>query len=174
MSAVRRRFVTRNMSHGCGEYSVDGFFEGRSPSARELYDALVRVIAELGPFEQVPTKTRIAFMVRVRFAAVNRVRRDGLACHVWLKRRSIRLDSRRSSCSAATTGSIISSSGPRKTSMTSSDAGCARPMRWDARRTSRGSRHGSRDGERCHQGCRLRELGGGTERVSRHASEMPA
>jgi len=26
-------------------------------------------------------------MVRVRFAAVNRVRRDGLACHVWLKRR---------------------------------------------------------------------------------------
>lgn len=81
------RFVTRNMSHGCGEYSVDGFFEGRSPSARELYDAPVRVIAELGPFEQVPTKTRIAFMVRVRFAAVNRVRRDGLACHVWLKRR---------------------------------------------------------------------------------------
>ena len=81
------RFVTRNMSHGCGEYSVDGFFEGRSPSARELYDALVRVLAELGPFEQVPTKTRIAFMVRVRFAAVNRVRRDGLACHVWLKRR---------------------------------------------------------------------------------------
>ena len=81
------RFVTRNMSHGCGEYSVDGFFEGRSPSARELYDALVRVLAELGPFEQVPTKTRIAFMVRVRFAAVNRVRRDGLVCHVWLKRR---------------------------------------------------------------------------------------
>jgi len=48
------RFVT-NMSHGCGEYSVDGFFEGRSPSARDLYDALVRDIAELGPFEQVPT-----------------------------------------------------------------------------------------------------------------------
>ena len=58
--------------------------------------------------------------------------------------------------------------------MTRSGAGCARPMRWDARRTSRGSRHGSRDGERCHQGGRLRELGGGTERVSRHPSEMPA
>jgi hypothetical protein len=81
------RFVTRNMRHGCGEYTVDGFFEGKPPEARALYDALVRMVAELGPFEQVPTKTRIAFMVRVRFAAVNRVRRDGsLVCHVWLKR----------------------------------------------------------------------------------------
>jgi hypothetical protein len=23
------RFVTRNMPHGCGEYPVDGFFEGK-------------------------------------------------------------------------------------------------------------------------------------------------
>jgi hypothetical protein len=76
------------MLHGCGEYTVDGFFEGKPPEARSLYDALVGVIGELGPFEQVPTKTRIAFMVRVRFAAVNRVGGDGsLVCHVWLKRR---------------------------------------------------------------------------------------
>jgi hypothetical protein len=82
------RFVSRNMSHGCGEFTVDGFFEGRRPEARVLYDALVRMVGEQGSFEQVPTKTRIAFMVRVRFAAVNRVRRDGsLVCHVWLKRR---------------------------------------------------------------------------------------
>ena len=67
------RFVTRNLSHGCGEYSVDGVFEGKPPRARELYDVLVRVIGELGPFEQVPTKARIAFMVRVRFAAVDHV-----------------------------------------------------------------------------------------------------
>lgn len=82
------RFVTEHMSHGCGDYTVDGFFEGKAASARVLYDALVRTIGEIGPFEQVPTKTRIAFMVRVRFAAVNRVRTDGLACHVWLKRRA--------------------------------------------------------------------------------------
>jgi hypothetical protein len=82
------RFVTRNMSHGCGDYTVDGFFDGKPSEARALYDALVRVVGEHGPFEQVPTKTRIAFMVRVRFAAVNRVRRDGsLVCHMWLKRR---------------------------------------------------------------------------------------
>jgi hypothetical protein len=81
------RFVTRNMSHGCGEYSVDGYFEGKPARFRRLYDALVALVGELGPSEKVPTKTRIAFMVRVRFAAVNRVRKDGLVCHIWLKRR---------------------------------------------------------------------------------------
>lgn len=75
------------MSHGCGEYTVDGFFEGEPTRLRPLYDTLVALVGELGPFEQVPTKTRIAFMVRVRFAAVNRVRKDGLVCHIWLKRR---------------------------------------------------------------------------------------
>ena len=50
------RFVTRNLSHGCGDYSVDGFFEGKPPRARELYEALVRAVGEIGPFEQVPTK----------------------------------------------------------------------------------------------------------------------
>jgi hypothetical protein len=75
------------MSHGCGEYSVDGFFEGKPARVRALYDALVAFSGELGPFEQVPTRTRVAFMVRVRFAALNRVRKDGIVCHVWLKRR---------------------------------------------------------------------------------------
>jgi hypothetical protein len=80
------RFVTQNMSHGCGEYCVDDFFEGTPARLRQLYVALVALVGELGPFEQVPAKTRVAFMVRVRFATVNRVRRDGLVCHLWLKR----------------------------------------------------------------------------------------
>jgi hypothetical protein len=52
------------MWHGCGDYTVDG---------------------EFGPFEQV-TKSRIDFMVRVRFAGVARLRKDGLVCGSWLKR----------------------------------------------------------------------------------------
>lgn len=74
------------MSHGCGDHSVDAFFEGKPARLRSLYDALVAFVGRSGPFEQVPTKTRIAFMVRVRFLAVNRVRTDGLGCHLWLKR----------------------------------------------------------------------------------------
>lgn len=80
------RFVTRNMWHGCGEYTVDDFFEGKSERLRELYDAWVSLVGAFGPFEQVPTKTRIAFMVRVRFAGVARLRKDGLVCGFWLKR----------------------------------------------------------------------------------------
>ena len=74
------------MWHGCGDYTVDGFFEGTSPRLRELYDAWVGLVGECGPFEQVPTKSRIAFMVRVRFAGVARLRKDGLVCGFWLKR----------------------------------------------------------------------------------------
>ena len=62
------------MWHGCGDYTVDGFFEGTSVRLRELHDAWVSLVGEFGPFEQVPTKSRIAFMVRVRFAGVVRIR----------------------------------------------------------------------------------------------------
>ena len=79
--------MTRNMWHGCGEYTVDGFFEGKPARLRELYDAWVALVGKFGPFEQVPTKSRIAFMVRVRFAGVARLRSDGLVCSFWLKRR---------------------------------------------------------------------------------------
>jgi hypothetical protein len=81
------RFVTRNMWHGCGDYTVDGFFEGKPARLRELYDAWVALVGGSGPFEQVPTKSRIAFMVRVRFAGVARLRKDGLVCAFWLKRK---------------------------------------------------------------------------------------
>jgi hypothetical protein len=74
------------MWHGCGDYTVDGFFEGTAARLRELYDAWVALVGEFGPFEQVPTKSRIAFMVRVRFAGVVRLRKDGLVCGLWLKR----------------------------------------------------------------------------------------
>ena len=81
------RFVTRNLWHGCGDYTVDGFFEGTPARLRELYDAWASLVGEFGPFEQVPTRSRIAFMVRVRFAGVVRLRKDGLVCGFWLKRR---------------------------------------------------------------------------------------
>jgi hypothetical protein len=80
--------VNRNPWHGCGDYAVDGFFAGRPARLRELYDAWVSLAGEFGPFEQVPTKSRIAFMVRVRFAGVVRLRKDGLVCGFWLKRRT--------------------------------------------------------------------------------------
>lgn len=130
------RFVTRNLWHGCGDYSVDGFFEGTGARLRALYDAWVSLVGEFGPFGQVPTKSRIAFMVRVRFAGVVRLRKDGLVCGFWLKRR---IDSPR-----FTQVEHLGRSDwiyqfvlrDEKSSMTRSEIGSVRPTTWDARRTS--------------------------------------
>jgi hypothetical protein len=81
------RFVTRNLWHGCGDYSVDGFFEGTPARLRELYDTWVSPVGEFGPFEQVPTKSRIAFMGAGALRGRRAAPEDGLVCGFWLKRR---------------------------------------------------------------------------------------
>ncbi|MGQ0559651.1 MAG: DUF5655 domain-containing protein [Sphingosinicella sp.] len=63
-----------------------GFFGDRE-AQRALYRAFLDFVERNGPVTVNVNKTRISFQGRVRFAAVNRVTRDGLACHFWLKRR---------------------------------------------------------------------------------------
>jgi hypothetical protein len=113
------------MSHVCGECSVDGFFEGKPARLRRLYDALVALVGELGPFEQVPTKTRVAL--------------DGLTCHLWLKRpvesprfTKVELLGRNDWIHHFVLRS-------EETSTTSSEVGCARPTMSASRRISPGS-----------------------------------
>ena len=79
-------FVTRNMSHSCCQLSEDEFFGGREPQ-RALYRAFLAFARRAGPVTVNINKTRISFQGRARFACVDRVTRDGLVCHVWLKRR---------------------------------------------------------------------------------------
>jgi Domain of unknown function (DUF5655) len=79
-------FVTRNMSHSCCRFTESEFFAGRE-AQRALYRALRAFIERLGRVTVNINKTRISFQARARFAAVDRVTRDGLVCHVWLKRR---------------------------------------------------------------------------------------
>ena len=73
-----RRFVGRNMWHACGDYSVEGFLEGKGDRARELFDAFERLIAACGKYEVAPAKTRVAFMGRVRFAGVSSISHRGM------------------------------------------------------------------------------------------------
>lgn len=82
-----RRFVTRNMSHACGDHTVEMFLEGKGERARELFDRFESLIAACGPYEVSPAKTRIAFMGRVRFAAVNSLSDRGMNIHIVLPRR---------------------------------------------------------------------------------------
>lgn len=84
-------FVGRNMSHSCCRLTEEDFFAGRE-AQRALHHAFRAFVERRGPIKVNINKTRISFQARARFASVNRVTRDGLACHLWLKRR---IESRR-------------------------------------------------------------------------------
>lgn len=79
-----RRFVGRNMWHACGDFSVEGFLQGKGHRARELFERFESLIARCGSYEVAPAKTRVAFMGRVRFASVNSVSDRGLNLHFGL------------------------------------------------------------------------------------------
>jgi len=82
-----QRFVTANLWHSCVRVRVADHLVGRPPEVVELYRAFARAVRACGPGVRVTAvKTRIAFMVRVRFAACS-LQRGGLRAHVWTKRR---------------------------------------------------------------------------------------
>src|SRR5262245_29990303 len=83
----KRQFVTTNMPHSCGEYSVEAFLSGRTVEAISLFENFCSLVRKCGPVKIAPAKTRIGFQVRMIFAAVNRLGRDSLDAHVVLARR---------------------------------------------------------------------------------------
>lgn len=82
-----RPFVRPNHPHSCGDYSVDTFLEHKDPQAIELFNRFCELVAQCGPFNFAPAKTRIGFQVRMIFAAVNGLSSGGMRCHVILARR---------------------------------------------------------------------------------------
>ena len=61
-------------------------FAGKTPHAIELFRVFAKLVKRCGPVRIVPEKTRIAFQVRMSFAAVS-LRRDRLVGHGVLARR---------------------------------------------------------------------------------------
>ena len=80
------KLVAKNMSHACGDYSIQKFLEDKGEHGRDLFDRFVALIARCGPYELAPAKTRVAFLAAVRFASVNRVGDDYLDVHFVLPR----------------------------------------------------------------------------------------
>jgi hypothetical protein len=74
------------MWHACGPYSVDKFLEGKGQKARELFYQLAALIGRCGPVEFAPAKTRITFMVRVRFAGVSNLSDRGMTVGFALRK----------------------------------------------------------------------------------------
>jgi hypothetical protein len=82
----RRQFANRNQSHACGRYTLASHFRGKPAAVRAIFDKLLSLARQNGPVTVLPEKTRIAFQVRMSFAAFV-IRRDWVDGHVVLARR---------------------------------------------------------------------------------------
>jgi hypothetical protein len=82
----RRQFANRNQSHACGRYTLGVHFAGKRTKVRAIFNRLVKLAKNHGPVIVLPEKTRIAFQVRMSFAAFV-IRRNWVDGHVVLARR---------------------------------------------------------------------------------------
>ena len=82
----RRQFANRNQSHACGRYTLASHFAGKPTNVRAIFDELLAIAKQNGPVTVLPEKTRIAFHVRMSFAAFV-IRRNWVDGHVVLARR---------------------------------------------------------------------------------------
>jgi hypothetical protein len=84
-----RDFANRNQSHFCSRHTLDEHFEGRSPEVLALYREFVALAKRFGPVRILPEKSRIAFQVRMSFAALM-LRRSYIVGHLVLADRQPR------------------------------------------------------------------------------------
>lgn len=82
-----KRFVGRNMWHSCGNHSVEAFMDGKSATSWAYWNRLQEMVGNCGPYSLVANKTRLGFMVRVRFAGMSAVSDRGMSFAFWLKHR---------------------------------------------------------------------------------------
>ena len=79
-------FVTANIWHSCTRIDLDEPFARAQPGVRQLFDGLVALFQRCGSIVVIAQKTRIVFMVDVRFGGCV-VRRDHLIANIALSRR---------------------------------------------------------------------------------------
>jgi hypothetical protein len=81
-----RTFANRNQSHFCSDVRLEEHFAGKDARVVATFKRLVAVARRSGPIKVLPEKTRIAFQVRMSFAAFT-LRRGWVDGHVVLARR---------------------------------------------------------------------------------------
>lgn len=77
--------VHKNLSHSCVRRTVEEFLADKPQRGVELYHYFLAQINKIGPVIEHAVKTRIALMVEVRFSAINKIGRDHIDGHFWLK-----------------------------------------------------------------------------------------
>jgi hypothetical protein len=81
-----RRFANKNQSHFCSDVPLESHFKGKPPQTRRLYEAFLAAVRSHGRVLVLSEKTRIAFQVRMSFAALM-TRRGYLRGHLVLAQR---------------------------------------------------------------------------------------
>jgi hypothetical protein len=81
-----RAFANRKQFHFCSNVGLEDHFAGRDPQVIATCHALLEAAEKSGPVKVLPEKTRIAFQVRMSFAAFS-LRRHWVDGHVVLARR---------------------------------------------------------------------------------------
>lgn len=66
-----REFPRKSAFHSCGQFSVEGYLEGKNPEAVQLFHTLVDTAKSFGEFTIAPGKTQISFRRRVNFLMVS-------------------------------------------------------------------------------------------------------
>jgi hypothetical protein len=79
-----QQFVTRNMPHSCDVVGLDAFFATAKPELRSLFDRFVAAAEESGPVTVNVTKSRVALQARMRFAGIDRPRREHVVANFVL------------------------------------------------------------------------------------------
>jgi hypothetical protein len=77
--------VQKNLSHSCVRRTVEDFLEGKPERGVELYRYFLGEYEKIGPIIQHAVKTRIAFMVQVRFSGVRKIGKEYIEGAFWLK-----------------------------------------------------------------------------------------
>jgi hypothetical protein len=81
-----RTFANRNQVHTCAALGdLEAHFARTAPEVRDTFNRVLEVVRELGPFDVLTEKTRIALHARMSFAAFM-PRRDWLNGHLVLAR----------------------------------------------------------------------------------------
>jgi len=81
-----RSFANRNQSHFCSHVPLEEHFKGRGPNVVATFERLLAAARKSGPVKVLPEKTRVAFQVRMSFAAFT-LRRRWVDGHAVLARR---------------------------------------------------------------------------------------